>query len=184
MELFRSLRIEAGYGRLRRRASKANRKRGFVNLDDARSVGILWDVTNPDDLPEVSDFILNMAGRGIRADVLAFYSGKVLPDKLTAIRYLTCLKREDYSFLYLPKSDESEKFIRTNFDIMIEICFRDFLPLAYVATLSSATMKIAPGFGSRAVQGNYELLIETGTNHNVREYLEQVLVYLAMIRNR
>ncbi|MBM3419684.1 MAG: hypothetical protein FJY11_00965 [Bacteroidetes bacterium] len=184
MELFRSLRIKAGSRALRKRAGKLSRKRGFVNLEEVKSVGLLWDISNPDDLTPISDFILQMGERGVKVDVLAFFSGKVLPDKLTAIRYLNCLRREDYSLMYIPKSPEAEKFIQNRFDIVIEICFRDFLPLRYVSTLSVATMKIAPGFRGHNSSGNHELIIETGLNHNVREFLNQVVVYLEMIKTR
>lgn len=184
MELFRSLRIREGNRRLRKRAGKLKRRRNFINIDDARSIGILWDIINPDDLMPISDFILKMGERGIRVDVLAFFSGKVLPDRLTAIRYLTCLRREDYSFVYLPKTAEAEKFIMSDYDILIEISYRDFLPIRYVSSLSRATMKIAPETTGSLSGDNHELLIQTGREQNVREYLNQVVVYLEMIRNR
>ncbi len=181
MVLFRKLRINAGNRMLKRRASKMQRKRRFINIADAKSIGILWDIENVEDLSPISDFILQMSERGIKTEILGFYGGKELPDKLTAIRYLNCLKREDYSYLYIPKAKEAEQFLTSRFDILIEICFRDIFPLRYVSTLSESKVRIGPGFNGDEIRKHNDILIETGKDHNVREYLRQVVIYLEMI---
>ncbi|MFO7573870.1 MAG: hypothetical protein R6W67_01765, partial [Bacteroidales bacterium] len=146
MELFRRLRLFEGNRRLRKRASKLQRFRRFINISEAKTIGILWDIENVDDLSPISDFMFQMSERGIKTDILGFFGEKELPDKLTALRYLNCLKREDYSYLYMPKTKESEHFIKPGFDILIEICFRDVFPLRYVSALSESKFKIGPGF--------------------------------------
>ena len=93
MEMFRRLRLFEGNRRLARRASKLQRKRRFINIAEAKTIGILWDVANADDLSHISDFILRMSEKGIKTEVLGFSEGKELPDKLTALRYINCLKQ-------------------------------------------------------------------------------------------
>jgi hypothetical protein len=181
MELIRKLRIIEGNRRLRKRALKLKRIRRFINISDAKTIGILWDIENVDDLSPISDFMLQMSERGIKTEILGFYGRKELPDKLTALRYLNCLKHEDYSFLYIPRTKESEQFIQPGFDIMIEICFRDVFPLRYVSTLSESKFKIGPGFNGDEIRKHNDMLIEVGRDRNVREYLKQVVVYLEMI---
>ena len=181
MELFRNARIFAGNYMLAKKTLKLKRARRFVNISEAKHLGIAWDITDPDDLPAISDFILRMSERGIKVDVLGFFVGKELPDKLTAIRYLTCLKREDFSFWYTPISSEANRFIEKKFDILIEICFRDSLPLRYVSTLSGATFKVGPGFNGDKIRKHNDLLIEGEKRPDVREYLKQTVIYLEMI---
>lgn len=182
MELFKSARIRAGNRILAKRSQKVRRHRGFVSITETKSVGVLWDISNPDDLVPISDFILEMGERGIKVDVIGFFSGKVLPDRLTAIRYLECLKREDYSFLYRPKSPAASRFIDFQYDIIVEICFRDNYPLRYISTLSVARMKVGPAYSDVEQRKHIDLLIETGKNKNVRDYLRQVVIYLEMIK--
>ncbi len=141
MELFKSLRIRAGFNALKKRAIKVKRNRGFVNLNTAVTIGIVWDIEREDDLLPISDFILQMNERGIRVEVIAVFQGKQLPDKLTALRYIQCLKREDLSYFYLPKTPDSAKFISTAFDILIEITSRNFLPVRYITVLKSCTLQ-------------------------------------------
>jgi len=181
MELFRNARILAGNYMLAKKALKLKRVRRFVNISKAKHIGITWSITDPDDLPAISDFILRMSERGIKVDVIGLFDGKDLPDKLTAIRYLTCLKREDFSFWYTPISPEANSFIETKFDILIEICFNDSLPLRYISTLSVATLKVGPGFNGDKIRNHNDILIEGGKRPDVREYLKQAVIYLEMI---
>jgi hypothetical protein len=44
MELFRSLRIRSGSNILRKKSLKVKRKREFVNLKKAATIGIVWDI--------------------------------------------------------------------------------------------------------------------------------------------
>lgn len=181
MELFRNARILAGNYMLAKKALKMTRARKFLNISEVRHLGIAWDITDPDDLPAISDFILRMSEKGIKVDVLGFFNGKELPDRLTAIRYLTCLKREDFSFWYTPISPEANSFLEKKFDILVEICFNDSLPLRYISTLSVATLKVGPGFNGDKLRKHIDILIEGGKRPDVREYLKQAVIYLEMI---
>ncbi|MDX9928550.1 MAG: hypothetical protein RBS37_01725 [Bacteroidales bacterium] len=181
MELFKTARIRAGNRKLARMALRTNRSRAFLNLAEVKSIAILWDISNADDLAPISDFILQMSERGIKVDILGFFQGKTLPDKLTAIRYLECLKREDYSFFFRPKPAVANRFMEAGYEVLIEICFRDNFPLRYVSTLSAARMKIGPAFKDDKTRSHIDMLIDTGIESNVKEYLRQVIIYLEMI---
>jgi hypothetical protein len=181
MELFRNARILAGNHMLAKKTLKLKRERRFLNLSEAKHLGIAWNITDPDDLPAISDFMLRMSERGIKVVVLGFFNGRELPDKLTAIRYLTCLKREDLSFWYIPISPEAGRFIEEKFDILIEICFMDSLPLRFVSTISRATLKVGPCFNGDKIRKHNDILIDVGQKPDVREYLKQAVIYLEMI---
>lgn len=184
MELFRSLRISAGYNVLKKRAIKVRRNRDFVNLSTAQTIGIVWDITNEDDLPPISDFILQMNERGIKVEVIAIFQGKLLPDKLTALRYITCLKREDLSYFYLPKTPESEKFIKAPFDLLIEITSRNFLPIRYITSLNPARCKVSSISGNTADRDYADIIIDGGKGIETKEYLKQVVAYLELINRK
>lgn len=183
MELFRSLRIRAGSNILRKKSLKVKRKRDFVNLKKAARIGIVWDIIKNDDLAAISDFILKMNERGIKVDIIGFFHGKQLPDNLTALRYITCLKREDLSFLYRPKTVEADRFINSAFDILIEISFRDCLPVRYLSTLTPARCRVCCDTGDDQNRNFADIMISTGKNRDVREYLNQVVTYLEIINN-
>jgi len=181
MELFKSLRLKAGFNVLKKRAIRVKRNRGFVNLNTAGTLGIVWDITREDDLIPISDLILQMNERGIRVEVIGIFQGKLLPDKLTALRYITCLKREDLSYFYLPKTPESDKFINTPFDLLIEITSRNSLPVRFITTLTPARCKISSSRGESADRDYADITISTIKVIDTREYLKQVVAYLEII---
>jgi hypothetical protein len=183
MELFRSLRIKAGTNILRKKSLKVKRRREFVNLKKAATIGIVWDIVRNDDLAPISDFILKMNERGIRVDVIGLFHGKLLPDNLTALRYISCLKREDLSYVYRPKTIEAENFISKPFDILIEISFRNCLPVRYISTMTPARCRVCCNTGDDQNCDFADIMISTGTNRDVREYLNQVVTYMEIINN-
>jgi len=183
MELFRSLRIKAGANILRKKSLKVKRKREFVNLKRAGTIGIVWDIVRNDDLTPISDFILKMSERGIKVDVIGIFHGKQLPDNLTALRYITCLKREDLSFIFRPKAIEADNFINTAYDILIEVSFRNCLPVRYISTLTPARCRVCSDTGDDQNRDFADIMISMGKNRDVREYLNQIIAYLEIINN-
>jgi hypothetical protein len=184
MELFKSLRIIMGNNSLNKRALKVRRNREFINLNNAGKIGVVWDIVRQEDLTPISDFILLMNERGIKVEVIGIFQNKQLPDKLTALRYITCLKKEDLSFSFLPKAAESEKFIKTTYDLLIEISFRDTLPVRFISTLTPARCRISTETGRGFNRDYADMLISTGQNSDVREYLKQVVSYLEIINGK
>lgn len=181
MELFRSLRIKAGTTILRKKSLKVKRKREFVNIKKAGTIGIVWDIVRNEDVAPISDFILKMSERGIKVDVIAIFHGKMLPDNLTALRYINCLKREDLSFIYRPKTIEAENFINSAFDILIEVSFRYSLPVRYISSMTPARCRVCCDTGDNQNRSFADIMISMGKSRDVREYLNQVVTYLEII---
>lgn len=182
MELFRETRLRHGRFLLRKKAGSLVRKRFRGSLKNAKSIGIVWDASDISGFNFLSNFQQRMQERNIETKILAYYPGKVLPDRLTAIRYLTCIKRDDLNFFYIPVSNESEKFIRTNFDVLIEINFNNCFPVEYIATLSNAGLK-AGLYDEKRNNNPYDLMIDTGKPVRLDEYLENIVQYLEVINN-
>jgi hypothetical protein len=121
-----------------------------------------------------------MSDRNIDLHIIGYYPGKELPDKLTAVRYLTCIKVQDINYTYRPISNEVINFINTPFDILIDANFKNLFPLEYIATLSNAGFKVGI-FDNRYDQPPFDLMIEVSKNSDMNNYLEQVVHYLEMI---
>ena len=111
---------------------------------------------------------------------MGYFPGKVLPDKLTAIRYLTCLKKNDINFTYRPVTREANAFINTRFDILIDINFKDLFPLRYISCLSLAGFKVGV-FDAGNENTSYDLMMEFNKSIDINSYLTQVIFYLEMI---
>jgi len=182
MEMFRNLRLSIGRLVLRRKISHLKRKKFRGNILSARKLGIIWDATNVADFPVISQFHQKMLERSIDVKVLGYYPEKELPDKLTAVRFLTCLKPEDINLSYRPVSKDANEFINTSFDILIDTNFRNVFQLEYISSLSAAGLKVGI-FDNGYEHSPFDLMIDVKKNSDINNYLTQAVRYLEMINN-
>jgi hypothetical protein len=182
MELFRNLRIRAGKSVLSGKISKSTRKPHYINFFNIKNIGLVWDASRPEEFVLLSRFCQKMAEQKIEVKVLGFYPGKKLPDQYTAIRFLTCLKKNEVDFLYRPVTSESNEFIKNRFDVLIDLNFRKLFPLVYVSSLSEASLKVGLA-DSKPESSPFDLMISLKNTVTIDEYLEQVLLYLEMINS-
>ena len=179
MELFKNIRLSIGKTITRKKLSRINRSKKFNNLRNSRKIGIVWDGNLTNQFNFLTDFYREIHERGIQVDIICYYSGKILPNEYTAIRYLKCFKRSDLSFFYLPESPEVEEFINTPYDIIVDINFSRHFPLYYVTSLSKAAFKV--GAGDTMGRETLDMTIELNGKQNISFFLTQVRHYLEMI---
>lgn len=180
MEMFKDIRLDRGNAILRKKMSRMKRTRFKGNINNAKTIGLVWDASNPEELPTLSHFHQKMAEKNIDVKIISYFPGKNLPDKLTAIRYLTCLKKDEINITYRPVSYEANTFIKTRFDILIDINFKDLFPLRYISYLSMAGFKVGI-FDSGSENSPYDLMMEFNKTTDINTYLTQVIYYLEMI---
>lgn len=182
MELFEKTRLKAGYYFLARDNSRRSRKALYTDFSKVKKIGIVWDASKPDDFLQISRFQQKMLERGIEVQVMAYYSGKELPDHLTAIRYLTCIRRNELNFFYKPLTPEVEKFVAEKFDVLIDININRRFPLVYLTTLSLARFKVGI-YDNKSYPENFELVMELRNPVIIEQYLDEVIRYLEMIKS-
>ncbi len=180
MEMFKNFRLARGRTILKRKLSRLRRSKFRGNILTAKKIGLVWDAANPDEFQVLSAFHQKMQERNIDLSIIGYYPGKELPDKITAIRYMVCLKQQDINYTYRPISAEASDFINTKFDILIDTNFRDVFPLKYISSLSEAGLKV--GIYSDGGELNpFDLMIEINNTTSLNNYLDQVVHYLEMI---
>jgi len=180
MELFKNFRLNRGQSVLRKKLSRTRRKKFRGNISSAKRIGLIWDASNPDEFSVLSQFHQKLAERNIDLSILGYYPAKEIPDKITAIRYLVCLKTQDLNYTFRPVSDEASRFISSGLDILIDANFRNHFPLEYISTLSDAGFKVGI-FDNGYKQPQFDLMIDVDRKSGLNNYLEQVVHYLEMI---
>jgi len=182
MELFREFRLKMGNSILARKLEKARRKVSYTDISRIKSIGVVWDASNTGEFAILSGFHQKMNERGISLTILGYYPEKELPNQYTALRFLTCMRKKEVSYFYLPLSSEADKFINTKFDILIDINFDKVLPLVYVSSLSTANFKVGL-FDKDSGDSVFDLMMELRKPVKVDEYLTNVIHYLEMIKS-
>jgi hypothetical protein len=180
MEMFKNLRLNRGKVILRKKLGRIKRSRFKGNLSSAKTIGLVWDATNPEEMSVLSQFHQKMAEKNIDVKIIGYYPGKNLPDRLTAIRYLICLKREDINITYRPFTPEAEAFANTGFDILIDINFKNIFPLRYISSLSRAGLKVGI-FDKENDHSPFDIMIELNKTSDINTYLTEAIYYLEII---
>jgi hypothetical protein len=183
MELFKKIRLNIGETILSKKVVSIKKKTFYANFSQVKSIGVVWDASRPVEFASLTKFHQNMHELKIGVKIIGYYPGKNLPDKYTAIRYLTCIRKDEINTFYCPVSSETKKFINNPFDILIDINFEKLFPLKYVATLSNARFKIGL-FDHETADTPFDMMMEIKNPVDIGIYLSQIIYYLEMIKDK
>jgi hypothetical protein len=183
MEVFKNLRLKIGNGILSRKIDKTKRKVYYSSFSQVKSIGIVWDASKPSEFVNLSRFHQRMNELNVDVRIFGFFPGKNLPDQYTAIRYLSCIRKDEINVFYQPLSPEAEKFINNPFDILIDVNFNKLFPLNYVTALSKARFKIGLSDGDN-INSPFNLILELKNPVDIDQYLNQSIHYLEMIKDK
>jgi hypothetical protein len=179
MELFKGTRLFIGGFILKQRLKKTKRRKKFNNLHNSHKIGIVWDGSNIADFEAITAFYQEMQKINIQVDIVCYYPKNILPDEYTLIRYLTCVKKSDLNFLFIPQSVDIDEFINTPYEILIDINNNNYFPAKYITVLSRAEFKV--GAESSAYSDKLDMTIKITRKYDPAYYLQQVKYYLEMI---
>jgi hypothetical protein len=183
MELFKKIRINIGKTILSKKVVRIKKKVYYSNFSQVKSIGIAWDASRPMEFSSLTKFYQKMHELKIEVKIFGYYPGKNLPDQYTAIRYLTCIRKDEINTFYHPVSPETKKFINNPFDILIDINFEKQFPLIYVTSLSNARFKIGL-FDPESAEAPFDLMMEIKNPVDIDNYLVQIIYYLEMIKDK
>ena len=182
MELFRNTRLRIGKALLAKKVAKAKRRVFFSNMNMVKTIGIIWDASRPQDFLSLKNFYQKMHDRKIEVKILGYFPGKVLPDQYTAIRYLTCIRKEELNLFFQLVSPDSNSFIANRFEVLIDLNFKKLFPLQYISSLSNAGFKVGL-LKSEVKNSPFDLMMEITRPIDLENYLDQIIIYLEMINS-
>jgi len=182
MELFKKIRLRIGFIILSNKVTRTRREVRYSNFKAVRSIGVVWDASRLSEFPVISRFHQRMSDLKIDLKVFGYFPGKNLPDQYTAIRFLTCMRNDDINSFYHPHSTEARSFIKTPYDILIDINTEKIVPLRYITALSMARLKVGL-LDNESSAGPFDLMLEIRRPVDLDNYLSQVIQYLEMIKD-
>jgi hypothetical protein len=183
MEILKKTRLKIGKAILSKKAARSKREILYSDFGKVKSIGIVWDASKRVEFASLSRFHQRMQEMKIDVKILGYFPGKNLPDQYTAIRYLTCIRKDEINSFYHPYSSEAKSFISKHFDILIDINFDKHFPLRYVTSLSNARFKVGL-YESETKDSPFDMMMEIENPVDIDGYLEQVIRYLKMIKDQ
>lgn len=154
------------------------RKKEVCNLDSAKSIGILFDATNEEQINQIQPFVSYFFN--LKKDVKAL--GYVNAKKL-----LYChTPKLQYDFFYLkdlnwykkPQNYIIDNFIKKEYDILINLCDSSCIPIKYLVASSIARFKIGQYEDGYEI---YDLMISLKKDKSLDKLMSEIKHYLQLI---
>ena len=180
MEITDRFRYGLGNFLLNRKIGKSTRKKQVINLEEAKSVVIIYNVTGEERFNIIKKTAKALSNSNRQVMILGYIHGHTIPDYCVAANAGYFFNRKSINWLGLPKSDYLLQFIKKPFDILMDFTTEDFIVTRYLAGLSNARLKT--GSFSQSNQTYLDVMIEADPRKSYEYYIEQTLHYLKLLK--
>lgn len=177
--MFDAIKKKLAMSKIRQDASMVVREKQVFNLDDAKTIGIAFEFTTPEDFELLKKYVIYLRELKKRVKCIGYYTGKSEP----AVQY----SKVDYDFINeksftwygKPSNHIVSNFLEEAYDIYIDVNLKDNIILRYIANVSAAKFKI--GHFREDEESPFEMQISIPKESGLKAYLREVDTYLQMI---
>jgi hypothetical protein len=159
-----------------------SRARTIMNMDAAKSVGIIYSADNIDEVELVKKYIGYLREKGKKVKSLGYLAQKEMPTNMKASIDQQCFTQKEVSWYYKPTANIIDTFVNEEFDVVLDLNIGEQLPLTFVASLSRGKCKV--GKYSKKNEGLYDVMIETGADNTLKYLLKNVDTYMDMLNKK
>lgn len=179
MKWSKKIRLSVGFHKLLKEVKQLHRQPAVRNLNDAKSIGILYNATEDENYDTVMRYMKSL--RELHKDVhtLGFVDRPSLLRHQFAKLGLDYFTQKHLNFYFLPNYHVVTNFINEEFDILICLNIENAFPLKYVAALSKAHFRV--GKYNKSSTAFYDLMIDVEDSGNLKGFIGQVDHYLKVI---
>jgi hypothetical protein len=179
--ILKEIRKKAGRYILNHRISKFSRKKEFIGIQAALTIGILFHHIDNDSLRSVHDFIKKLTKEGKQVIAIGYIETKEIPDFYLLKRGFDFFCLKDLNWHYKPEAEFLQDFTDREFDLLINLSMDNFFPVEYIYALSRAKFKA----GRYTPDYDYDdMTIDIKDNRDVKFLIQQISHYLGLIKSK
>ena len=155
------------------------RNKQFIKLNDAKTIGILFDATDANTFETIKKFIeqLKKYTKGVHA--IGYVNEKITPNYSYIKTDIDLFNKKELTNSFKPQSPYIKTFMEDEKDLLIDINFNQQLPLRFIAASSKAKCKV--GMHLPENEPLHDILIATTPQQGLDFYLQQVVKYLETV---
>ena len=176
--MFSKLKERKGTKQLEKHLRLVKRNVVFHNIKNTKTLGILYKYESKHSADFISKLFQEFATFGIKCEAIGYYDSKSLPLEYAPKMSHIVICQADLMWSGLPKAEEVEKFIGTEFDIVLDLSRSEQLVFRYIASLSRAQFKIG---SVRYEKDPYDLIFLENSNSD-QSFVDQVFQFLGSIK--
>ena len=181
MKILQNLRTKIGYNLLCRKVKKKVRTKTYHNFESAVTVGILFDTSRQDEYEMARNFIHTLVREGKNVKALGMVNVNEMLNYYVQEDYIKFFSKENISFWCYPQSEETEDFIKKDFDILVNISSGENLAIDYIMGLSEAKFKVSPKLSNDAF-ADFILQFGESVSTNTASIIEVICKYLSGVK--
>lgn len=183
MSIIENIKNYFGEMKLRRSMKTVERKKEFINFDQAKNFGIIFEATDSDDFDGVKKLILILKEKKKIVKAVGFYDQKFTPSNLSYSKSeFDLFNLKELTPLREPSSPYIRTFIDNRQDVFIDLNLKNKFPLRTIAIQSNASFKI--GIDIQANQAVHDLLLKMNPADGTLRVGQQAIRYLEMINKK
>ena len=150
--------------------------RSITNLTDAKTIGIIYDSTAPDNDIIIAKFAEMLRNKGKAVEVIAYVDDKKIDHKAD----VNIFNRKAVNWYSVPIDERVDAFCNKNFDLLICAMTSENKPLEYMAYVSKAKYRVGP-FAENKTRF-YDLMIQIDGKRDLNYLLQQMVHFLENIK--
>jgi effector-binding domain-containing protein len=118
---------------LRQEMAGLVRERSILSLDDAKTIGILFEATDKDEFELVKKYVLYLRELKKKVKAIGYFSTGETPAFTYSKLEYDFFSKKDLSWFNKPNDKFVSNFMQEDFDILIDLNIHDHFALRYVA---------------------------------------------------
>lgn len=177
--MFSSIRKSFGNFYFRKELEKISRERKYSNFHDARQIGILYELNEPEDYDIIAAFVASLQQEHKEVKALGFVRSKNMLMRFLPKLSFDFFSSKDLNWYMKPGHGKVKDFMSKKFDFLIDLSLTDNLPLKYISGLSAARCRI--GKFEEKNKDCYDFMLSISSGTSLDNYIKQVTHYLTII---
>jgi hypothetical protein len=181
VEFLQGIRKKIGCFLLNRKISGLSRRKQFINLADAGTIGILFHQSDDKSFAAVQDLLKSLASEGKQIAAIGYIDSRKIPDFYLLRKGFNFFCIADLDWFYQPEPTFISDFIEREFDILINLSIDNRFPVEYIYALSKAKFKTGK---YRNGSSHADLSIDIKNNRDVSYLIQHIIHYLRIINKK
>jgi hypothetical protein len=167
---------------LNRDLKNLSRKRHIHNLNNAEKIGVIFSPETNKELKLVKSFLSYLSKLDIQVFPLAVIDAKKSKVEPALEKNINFVDRKDFNWFHKPLAPKLKEFIGQRFDILINLCMKNTLPVNFIVSQSRAELKAGRYF--EGIETFSDIMIDIGKTGDLSYLIEQTSHYLSVINNK
>ena len=178
MQFIEDFKKKVGKWVFQRELQTNSRTKEVRNLDDAQSIGILYDATSEQQIKIIKPFVSYFFNLKKDVKALGYVNAKELSYCHTPKLQYDFFYQKDLNWYYKPQNYIIDNFIMKEYDILINLCDSNIIPIKYLVASSIAHFKIGIHEEDYEI---YDLMISLKEDKSMHKLIHEIKHYINLI---